>query len=526
MRILFIDIDTLRPDHLGCYGYHRNTSPNIDHVARQGIRFDNCYAPDVPCLPSRSALWSGRFGIHTGIINHGGRAADPFIEGPGRGFRDLYDRTGWIPALRRLGLRPVTVSPFGERHSAWWWYAGWSEVYNPGMGGMESAQHVTPLALDWLARHGREENWFLHVNYWDPHTPYRTPAEFGNPFAADPLLEWLTEDMRRQSWDGFGPHSAQEPHGYGFEEWEHEVHRQYPHLPATLDSMAAVKAWIDGYDTGVRYADDHVGQILTALERLDIEQEVVLIISSDHGENQGELNVWGDHQTSDQITCRVPLIIRWPGLEPRLDTGLHYNFDWAAALIVALGGSVPPNWDGLPFPLDPSSIYPQRDTPLSLKPQSPSPLPPAPSPPVISSRPYLVLSQGAWACQRSVRFSIDGKDYLCMRTYHDGHKQLEPIMLFNLSQDPHEQHDLASEHPELADHAMSLLAEWQAAMMATSQTDIDPMMTVLREGGPFHTRGNLPSYLERLRATGRAKYAERLVKLHPDEASVNDILKT
>ena len=70
MRILFIDIDTLRPDHLGCYGYHRNTSPNIDRLARTGVRFENCYVSDAPCLPSRSGLWSGRTGFHNGAINH------------------------------------------------------------------------------------------------------------------------------------------------------------------------------------------------------------------------------------------------------------------------------------------------------------------------------------------------------------------------------------------------------------------------------------------------------------------------
>jgi choline-sulfatase len=56
-------------------------------------------------------------------------------------------------------------------------------------------------------------------------------------------------------------------------------------------------------------------------------------------------------------------------------------------------------------------------------------------------------------------------------------------------------------------------------MMTTARTDVDPMMTVLREGGPFHTRGNLPRYLERLRLTGREIHAERLAKIHPGEAS-------
>ena len=75
MRILYLDLDALRPDHLGCYGYHRNTSPNIDRIAEQGVRFDNYYCSDAPCLPSRSALTSGRYGIHTGIVGHGGTAA-------------------------------------------------------------------------------------------------------------------------------------------------------------------------------------------------------------------------------------------------------------------------------------------------------------------------------------------------------------------------------------------------------------------------------------------------------------------
>ena len=77
MRILYIDIDSLRPDHLGCYGYHRNTSSNIDALAREAVRFDNFYVPNAPCLPSRTALWSGRFGFHTGVVGHGGTTARP-----------------------------------------------------------------------------------------------------------------------------------------------------------------------------------------------------------------------------------------------------------------------------------------------------------------------------------------------------------------------------------------------------------------------------------------------------------------
>ena len=87
MRILYIDIDSLRPDHLGCYGYHRDTSPAIDRLAAEGVRFENVYVSDAPCLPSRTALWSGRFGFRTGVVNHAGTAAQPFVV-PDRSWTD------------------------------------------------------------------------------------------------------------------------------------------------------------------------------------------------------------------------------------------------------------------------------------------------------------------------------------------------------------------------------------------------------------------------------------------------------
>ena len=489
MRVLFIDIDTLRPDHLGCYGYHRNTSPNIDRIAEQAVRFENNYVTDAPCLPSRTALWSGRHGFRTGVVGHMGSSADPFNDGCPRGFRDSYDATSWMSALRRAGLYTVTVSPFGERHSAWEWYAGYREMHNPGKGGLERAEEVVPTAMDWIERHGTQDDWFLHVNVWDPHTPYRTPMEFGNPFEIDALPAWMTEEMHQRAWASFGPHSAQEPGGYDATSTE-----AWPRVPEQLDSMEAVKRWIDGYDTGIWYADLWVGKLLAALEQAGVLEDTVIIVSSDHAESQGEFDIWGDHQTADHSVCRVPLLIRWPGLtdEGRVDAALHYHFDWAATLIELVGGEVPDNWDGVSF----AEAFRAGES---------------------AGRDYLVTSQGAWSVQRGVRFEHEGESYICLRTYHDGHKNLEPVMLFNLTRDPYEQVNLAGAHPELVDRAMGMLTDWQHTMMLKSDTNIDPLMTVLREGGPSHTRYQLPAYLERLQTTERAHHADRLAKLHPDE---------
>lgn len=490
MRLLYIDIDSLRPDHLGCYGYHRDTSPNIDRVAQEGVRFMNVYVSDAPCLPSRTALWSGRTGFHNGVVSHGGERAQPFRQGPDVGDRaNVFAVSGWMGALEKLNMKTATVSPFGQRHSAWHWYAGFNEIYNTGKYGDELADDIVPVALDWLDRKGRDDNWFLHVNLWDPHTPFRTPASFGDPFAEEPLPEWFTEEMWQRAWEGFGPHCPQEPNWL----WG-KVNDRFPRQPDLIDSMTAVRQWVDGYDTGIRYADEWLGKIMDRLKRLGIYDETIIVIGADHGENIGELNVWGDHQTADHITCNVPLIIRYPGLGGggRMDMGLHYHFDWAATMIELLGGKIPGNWDGRSF----AEAFRAGEE---------------------AGRPFLVTSQGAWACQRGVRFVHEAEDYLCLRTYHDGYKALERVMLFNIGRDFHLQSDLADREPDIVFRAMSLLESWYHDQMLASEYDVDPLMTVLREGGPFYTRGYLSRYIERLNSTGRSHHAERLAEIHPEE---------
>lgn len=490
MRLLYLDVDSLRPDHLGCYGYHRETSPHIDRIAAEAVRFDAVYCSDAPCLPSRTALFSGRFGIHTGVVGHGGTAADPFVEGAGRGFGSLLGRTSWMRCLRDAGLRTVSVSPFVERHAAWPVIAGLSELHNTGRRGLERADEIAPVAIDWIERRGAEDGWFLHVNLWDPHTPYRHPDELDGIFAGEPTPAWLTEEVRAAHWQSGGPHSAREAVGYA--EASAEYRRLYPKQPDVIDSMDAARRMFDGYDTGIVYADRWLGEILAALERAGVLDETAILISGDHGENLGELNVYGDHQTADEHTCRLPAILRWPGVTDgqrgRVDRALHYQFDVAATIVELLGGAVPAAWDGRSFA---SALRAGRD----------------------EGREALILSQGAWTCQRAVRFRDDG-EWLLVRSYHDGHHGFPERMLFELDSDPHEQRDLAGERPELCEKALGLLDAWHGEMMRTATHPIDPMWTVLAEGGPKHTKGELEAYLARLRATGRGHFADLLEARH------------
>lgn len=491
MRLLYIDIDTLRPDHLGCYGYHRDTSPNIDAVADRGVRFEKVYASDSPCLPSRSALITGRFGIHNGIVGHGGSAAELHPEGPARGFWSKVALTSWARMFRYAGVNTTTISTFAERHAAYHWLAGFNQNINVGLGGMETADLVTAKMLEWVDREARSDDWFCHVHIWDPHTPYRAPASFGEPFADDPIPTWYTEEVRAAHWGLPGPHSAQEMIGFGA---AHHYDR-YPRQPLEATDMTQARRMFDGYDTGVRFADEHVGRWLNALADAGVLDDTAVMISSDHGETLGELGTYCDHHFADEHTNHVPLVLHWPGVEGaeggKVATGLHYQLDVAATVVELAGGTASPTWDGTSFAGD---LQAGSDP---------------------AGRDHLVLSHGAWTAQRAVRTG----DWLYLRTYHDGFHGLDDTMLFDLVDDPHEQHNVAADNPGVCKDAEEALVSWKDDCLSTSASAVDPIDVVLDEGGPWHVRGRLLEYAERLRETGRGEWATTLLDQHPREAS-------
>jgi arylsulfatase A-like enzyme len=412
---------------------------------------------------------------------HGGVDADPVIGGADRQFWSRLQIDSFPTRLKGAGLKTVSISSFAQRHSAFHWYAGFDETYNVGKFGLETADEVHALAADWLTRHGRDDNWFLHVHMWDPHTPYRAAPSYGEPFAGDPLPAWLTEQVRARDWKGCGPHSAQECNGFAPRP---EAASRWPRQPQQIPNMAAVRAMFDGYDTGVKVADEYVGKILGLLAELGVGDDTAILISSDHGETLGELNVYGDHQTADQCVTHIPLILKWPGLEAAREyAAFHYQIDISATILELLGQRVPRSWDGASFAAD---LKAGRDT----------------------GRDHLIVSQGAWTCQRGVRFG----DWMLIRTYHDGYHLFGDVMLFDLKSDPHEQADLAAARPDIVARGLDLLARWHAQMMPNAARGRDPFDNVIAEGGPYHVRGQLPAYIVRLRDTGRGDRAERLAE--------------
>lgn len=483
MKFLMLDLDTLRPDHLGCYGYHRNTSPNIDEIASDSLLFENYHCSDAPCLPSRAALTTGMFGIHSGAVNHGDTTADLRLYGNGRDFKDQILLNNLFYQFRHAGIHTATVSSFAERHSSYWFNAGFNEVINCGKCGDERAEEVTPLVLKWLEDNKDREDWFLHVNMWDPHTPYRAPMEMGNPFEDSPLPEWMTEEVFHLHKQHVGPHSLNELGMY----WDSSP-ADYPRQAGRADTLQEWKEVMDNYDCDILYMDREIGKILTWLKEHNMYQDTVILLTSDHGENMGELGIYSEHGTADEITTRIPMLIKWPGMHTGPVKGLHYSLDLLPTLAELLGNKTQPHWDGISYA---ETLRTGADR----------------------GREYLVVSQCSHVCQRAVRFD----KYLYIRTYHDGYHLFPKEMLFDLKEDFFEQHNLAEERPDLCGIACRYLTDWLQDMMMSSRYESDPMWTVIREGGPFHAKGNLPMYCRRLEATGRAEGAAMLRKKHPQE---------
>ena len=225
---------------------------------------------------------------------------------------------------------------------------------------------------------------------------------------------------------------------------------------------------------------------------MGLYEDMAIIVTSDHGENLGELGLYAEHGTADEPTCHIPMIIKWPGgRKGATDAGFHDNVDLAPTIQELLGTQMagPYDYDGQSYA---QTLLTGADC----------------------SKPWLVLTQCAHVCQRAARFG----DWLYLRTIHGGYHLFPKEQLYNVKEDPHQLHNLAGERPELCAQGAKIILDWVDEQMKKSQFDTDPLWTVMREGGPEHARGMLPSYIARLEGSERAEQIPKLREMYPGEA--------
>jgi len=468
MRILYLDLDCCRADHLGCNGYHRTTSPNLDRIAAEGVSFTRCACANSPCLPSRASLFSGRFGLNNGIVAH---------HGPGEVYRPTSschsrdaDRLLLQQHLWAQGLKTVSSSCFHDRHNAWWFTAGWEELHTfTRKRGQETADEVNAAFLPWFRRHGGEDNWFIHLHYWDIHSHYRTPLEWPARFASDPPPDWPDAATIEAQQAMYGPRTPLDLYtGYADED-----HAPASYMPEAIRTADDFRRLIDGYDGAVAYVDHHVGQVLESLDGLGVLEDTAIIVSADHGDSFGEHGQYMDHGIANEAVHNIPMIVRWPGMAAR---GRHdamiYGMDLGPTLCELLGMPVPAGWDGRSF------AAALRGEPFA-------------------GWPYQVWDHGIYTFTRAVRTP----EWLLIHMLHPGlYPYDEPCLLHDMIRDPHQARNVAADYPYVVGELNSRLVEWRQQHLQGGAAP-DPLEEMIRYGPfPYYTPAQMIARLER---TGR-----------------------
>jgi len=449
MRIVLFDIDCLRPDHLGCYGYARPTSPNIDAIAKDGVRFDHCYCASSPCLPSRTAWSSGRFGIRNGVTSNVGAGADYYMRC--RNYGGPHDDNQMLMRrLRQLGLDTISVSNFADRHNGYYFMCGWSEYLTPNLkGGGETAEEVNAVALDWLKKNAGRDNYLIHINYWDTHRCFKMDASWADRLEGTPPPAWPDDATARAYYEKYQGSFT------GSGQFRNGKESPHPLMPTEVRDRATFEHMATGYDASIAYVDHHIAQVMETLAETGDMNDTAIIVTSDHGDALGEHGIYTDHVCADECIHHIPLIVKWPGVAKagHADTSFIYNLDMGPTLVELHGGEAPADWDGASF------VRNLRGEPGL-------------------DREYLVWDHGLYTLQRAVRTN----SHLMIRTYDaHGYTAFDPVALYDMEKDPYQTTNIADSQPDALGRCDSMMNEWVSAQRAKGHVRQDPLMRTLEE---------------------------------------------
>ena len=311
VNVLFVLFDTLRADHLGCYGYERLTSPAVDALAREGVLFQNCYAQASWTKPSIASILTSLY-----PTMHGSQLTEDILPGELSTLPEVLRENGYVTC--GITTNPVTKAVFNY-HQGFDFFDDFltrSRIFSvavrhlPFAGAIRKlsgryfdfrdgnrADSVVRRVLPWLRRH-RDQNFFLYLHFMDTHTPYNMPEAYRELFS-----------------------------------------------PATDDTDSRNLALYDGE---IRFADDHLKKILDELDELGISDRTLVIVTSDHGEAFGEHGDRLHGHTIYQHQVRIPLILSGPGVpRGRTVAAAVRSIDIAPTILEILGIRSVPKSEGV-----------------------------------------------------------------------------------------------------------------------------------------------------------------------------------
>jgi arylsulfatase A-like enzyme len=304
--VILITVDTLRPDHLGCYGYSKPTTANLDRFASEAMLFENCFS-HAPI--TSSSLVS----LLTGFLPH---ETHVFENWP------LPEQLDTLPEmLQKRGYKTVAVvcNPLLQGKNGW---AACFSVYDETMNSVEIVRHwpervakdATDRAIELLRQFYRQPL-FLWIHYQDPHGPYTPPQHYGDIFydPKQPPRNLKVNDTV----SGLG----------GIPSYQR------------LGSHTDFYYYLAQYNGEIRYWDEHFGRLLDAMKDMGLYDDALILFSADHGEDLGERNYFFCHgENLYSSLTHVPLIIRYGGQLKGRKTPFVQHLDVVPTVLEFIGG--------------------------------------------------------------------------------------------------------------------------------------------------------------------------------------------
>ncbi|MFQ5806440.1 MAG: sulfatase [Phycisphaerae bacterium] len=321
-NVVLISVDTLRRDHLGCYGYDRNTSPHIDQLAEEGALFENMISSTSWTLPAHAATFTGLADSVHGALDTDTKLADDrvtlaerlkgvgyatvgFFSGPtlypafglGQGFDTYVDCTSY-PELSAASAKTPGIEIGGPLQMA-----SMADVTSP---------RIYAAVRSWLM-HNPARPFFMFIHMWDVHFDFIPPPPYDQRFDPD--------------YDGTVT-------GKNFI-FDDSINAQMPRRD--LEHIIAL------YDGEIAWTDEHIGKILAELDALGLRDSMIVMLLADHGTEFFEHNAKGHRQTLFDEVIRIPLLIRYPGHIPagRRITEQVRMIDVLPTLLELVGMSAP-----------------------------------------------------------------------------------------------------------------------------------------------------------------------------------------
>ena len=282
-NVILITIDTLRPDHLGCYGYKQIRTPNIDALARDGMRFERAYTPVPVTLPAHTVILTGTYPMFSGMHDFAGNKLSSDQPTLASVLKEDGYTTGAVIGSAVLDSR------FGLNHGFDFYYDhfDFNRLQEANLDAMERPGNVVAdLTLDWLGKNYKQK-FFLWMHLYDPHYPYQPPAPYN------------------------------------------EQYKDHP------------------YDGEIAFADVQVGRLLQFIKAKGLYENTLVVLAGDHGESLGEHGEKTHGFFIYNATLHVPLIIHLAGPnQPKVVTELVSLADLMPTVLQGIHTAVPPQVQG------------------------------------------------------------------------------------------------------------------------------------------------------------------------------------